>query len=491
VKSSFLRGIALLTFIGAVASIIFAGSGGAVSPVAGVGCATDGGISGRGATFATQAQAAFARGFRDDVCGAISTDPKTFDGNTMVAYNYTGAVATGSGAGRVAASCRTDAFGGTDGPYTVAQLAQMNGAKGATGGCPAANGTPFQPLTAPWPAAADADNVPVMSFPVTGSSVAILARIPAASCVGAAPTALQFTTAMVSGLMGGDIANWNDARLRTGGLNANLANCNIPVVRVVRQDNSGTTQIVKNYFKNADPNRTGQATCSAGQTWTSLQTGANNQNWPGATAGAVQGDGSTAYTVLGGCTSVVTANTADGPPASGNPALINRCKATVGCVSYADLADALSSFTGAGNIRASVRNATDTAFQAPQFNSFKSNCSFTALSLPGGGTQQEAVGLGADTWAQDNPGTIYSDPTFKGAGYPICGLTFVLVYRDLNNGAVSNAVSRLTANQRRTLYAYITYSLSSTAQDRVANAKYATLPPSWLPLLVAGFQEAF
>src|SRR5262245_22868048 len=110
-------------------AIALATSGGAAVPAAGVNCqGTDGKFSGRGATFQKRAMDAFIAGYTADVCGNVSD---TFSGNDMVSYNVydgvTAPVLTGSGFGRKAMICRTDAFGGTDGPYNNAQLAALNG----------------------------------------------------------------------------------------------------------------------------------------------------------------------------------------------------------------------------------------------------------------------------------------------------------------------------------------------------------------------------
>jgi hypothetical protein len=52
-------------------------------------------------------------------------------------------------------------------------------------------------------------------------------------------------------------------------------------------------------------------------------------------------------------------------------------------------------------------------------------------------------------------------------------------------------MSRLTADQRRTLYSFWTFVLSSTAQETLSSIDYAALPASWLGTLREGFQENF
>lgn len=476
-----------LGLVGAVvAAVVFATAGGAAVPPAGVNCSADGKISGRGATFATRAWVAFSAGFQDDVCGSVPDA----QGNTMVLYNNPTANAggsglTGSGKGQEATSCRSDAFGGTDIPYDQATLATLNGAPGSiAAGCAAFQtyNAFYEPNPSPYPDAADIA-APVMSFPIAGSSIVVSVNLTAGDCGGSAPGALTFTSEIVSKLFGGDITNWNDAALRptVDGIvrNSGLANCNVPVERVVRLDRSGTTQIFKNYLQRADTTRTG-ATCQPATQWSTFAQDANNTAWPDGvgtcsplTRGYVNGNTG----VLGTCAGT-----------SGQPA-------NPGAVCYADLADQVSG-SYPNLIRSTLRNATDTTFVSAQSGTSRANCNFASISPPGGGTAG-AVGLNTggnpDNWAIDGPVGNRGDITFRGTGYPICGLTFAFVYTGLNNGAVANAISRLTANQRRTLYSYMSYILSSGGQARLTinNVNYQSMPTALRDTLRTGFQNNY
>jgi len=121
--------------------------------------------------------------------------------------------------------------------------------------------------------------------------------------------------------------------------------------------------------------------------------------------------------------------------------------------------------------------------------SSRANCNFGTLSLPGN-TFDENVGLSnADNWAIDNPAGNRGDATFKGTLYPICGVTFDLVYIDLdNNAAANNSMTRLNADQRRTLYSYMLYILSSAGQNRLSTANYNGLP---LDGVINNFRSGF
>jgi ABC-type phosphate transport system substrate-binding protein len=452
--------------------------------------ASDGKISGRGGTGESVAQEHLAQTYRDDFCGATGSgsSEKGEAGNTMVAYDYPGAEkakATGSGVAVSVASCRTDAFAGTGLPYNKKQLEEMNGAPGVTGGCGIDSGTekvfvpPFQPNSpTEWPGKEDVAGK-VMSFPITGYAVSVPVHLTTASCPGGAPTSLSFTPKELSRILGGDAKEWTEKELTE--TNSELSKCaGAKITRVVRFDNSGDTSILKSYLARADNARTG-AECfelnkeGKTRTWEEYNTSPNTE-WPG--KGKEVGK-------EGSCSAITTA------AASGGPALVKKLAETEAGVGYVDLADGISEEAKkAGLILASVQNATKTSFQAPNAEK-AANCDFKALSLPGV-TATESVGLNPnESWATDNADGNHGNATDLGAKYPICGLNWDLVYSGLDNGAVASPISRLSADQRRTLYSYFTFILSSAGQETLSSVHYASLPISWLGTLREGFQSNF
>lgn len=430
------------------------------------GTACSAAINGRGATFQTNAEIAFGIGFNNDVCSGTAVLDVDSTHNNF--YNYPASTGfTGSGNGQKAASCRTDAFAGTDIPYNLATLAQLNGAPGSTGGCNISFTPPNSPNVPPFPDASDTQ-AQVMTFPVAAGAVGVGYDLSKRICGGTNPGTIKLTGKMVSLLAGGDIGNWNDPRLRQGGLNPHLASCDRGVTRVVRLDKSGTTQIYKNYLQNVDPNRSG-AVCAAGNGWTFYAQDANNQTWP---------EGS-------GCSDLTR------PATSGNAAVVGLCKTTAGAVCYGDIADfALQNLKSV-----KVRSAT-AGYVPPLVNNpntgqkTQSNCSTADASLPGT-TASDAVGLNAtDTWATDNPSGNHGDFTDTGPKYPICGITFALVYTGLSSSP-PNAISRLSLDQRQTLYDFFSYVLSSTGQAHLGENYYAPIASAWQTKLLAGFQANF
>jgi ABC-type phosphate transport system substrate-binding protein len=456
----------------ALANLMLADVSSAAVPPTGLNCvASDGKISGRGASIQAHAETAFAEAYRDDFCGGTPNLPADPAGNTMAAYNYPAAEigsGTGSGAGLKAASCRTDAYAGVSVPYTEAQWKELNETPGKEGPCNITFEPPFQPGPKPWPNASDiAANV--MSLPVVGAAVTIDVNLTAANCEGTAPTSLSFTPKEASRIFGGTVATWNDSELVA--TNPSLAKCTVPVARVVRIDSAGMTEILKAYLVRVDNERAGQK-CAEAKKWSAYQK--TNTEWPGKQKPGEEGT----------CSSITTAAT------SGGPADVKKIEETEGGVGYNDLADA----AGHAFIIANVQNATATSFQAPNAGK-AANCTFSVLSLPGS-SASDAVGLDPEDNYATNNEEVNKNPTHQnatdlGSKYPICGIVFDLVYTGLDNGAVANADSRLTADQRRTLYSYFSFVLSSTAQEKLGSIDYSPLPTSWLPTLREGFQTNF
>jgi ABC-type phosphate transport system substrate-binding protein len=479
-----LRPRALLVGLGVLgccllANLVLAEASSAAVPPTGNNCvANDGKISGRGASYQAHAEAFFAELYAQDFCGNTPKEPADVAGNTMLAYNYPAAEAasaTGASAGLKAASCRTDAYAGDSLPYTEAQLAELNGVPGKTGGCSLAFDPPFQPQVEgnKYPNAADIQ-ASIMSFPVAGSSVALPVNLTNAVCTagtGKAPTSLNFNAKEVSRIFGGDAAKWNDPELVAN--NPLLANCEGAITRVVRFDSAGTTEIFKAYLVRAENERS-SATCAVGKKWSNYTK--TNTEWPGKQSPGTEGT----------CSTITTA------PKSGGPEEVKKIEETPNGIGYADLPDAAA---GKVPITPSVQNATATSYQGPNIGE-AANCNYSVLTLPGG-SPEDYVGLDTeDNWStnnQENPGAPpnHQNATDLGSKYPICGITFDLVYTGLDNGAVPNAIAPLTADQRRTLYSYFTFVLSSTAQSKLSSINYAPLPTAWLGPLTEGFQANF
>jgi ABC-type phosphate transport system substrate-binding protein len=556
-----------LAALGVVGCLAFPAISNAAPPTqGGINCQNDGHIDGRGSTLQDNLQElVWNKTFQNDVCGPLpnstagnSTLPDgatvTLPGQTMIAYNYGSAFTTnktGSGAGILGAECRTDAFWGTDVPYSSSQYTTMQGGGETTTTCSSLNGVLTPPFTpnGTFPAAGDntAAGVPstgpsVMSFPVAAAAVNIMINLGTAAgcslnqtvntqqinpsgCTASPPIVsgcpsggLEFTGQQISEIMGGDVTNWDQlsSAAPTPGVyglasespaDDGLATCNLPLVRVVRKDNSGTTNILQNYLidtdnaRNTGPETTQQCpgtvagtpgtAASPPETWSLYQAwpGGSNASWPGFPNNP-SGPG-------GG---EPTANTADGTcsnlfydASSGGPGLFAALQGVSGGVGYLDLSDAVD---GSENqLTIPVQSPTllsgDGSSYQPAQSGAGANC-VVGTALPAGGPTP-AVGLKTtDDWANNN-GTNHDNIANFGSKYPLCGLTWQLVYTQEDGGGTEGAgpVSTLSSDQRQTLYSYINYELGSTAQGYLSKNNYAPLPATWIPTLVSGFQAQF
>jgi ABC-type phosphate transport system substrate-binding protein len=539
-KFSRARAVALALGVGALGSLAtapasFAAGAGPHPPAVGTNCQTDGKISGAGSTFqANELTNALIYGFQQDICGPVgtatnlnsawgTTDPSIYTATVkgvatpvsgMATYNYIlgGVTAkSGSGAGLNRISCRTDAFGGSDLPYTAANLTAMNGAPGLeTGGvAPNYNCTtnlnlaavppPFGPVTASYPNTADAV-ANVMNFPIGGGAVAAVVNMHGV-CTGGTPTTINITSQEFNFIWQGKINQWNDPALVATNPILSTDSCSGNIQRVVRQDNSGTTGLM---FQDLGAGESGTAgidtgTLCDGQTW-SHYFGLNpNTSWP---LGCADGTGNIALPPVNG-------------GVSGSPTLITKLEGTPGGIGYAELG--LWGTLPAGDVFAGVESQAATAangltnntppvasFIAAGASGASSNCSIGVLNLPGTHTANEAVGLGVDNYASDQTvANNHENITYSGPGYPVCGLTFDLVYTGMHNetgeaapvtGAsltVQGPEIGTTNDQLRTLYSFFTYVFSPLGQSYLDQATYDELPGAWLLPLRQGFQNNF
>jgi ABC-type phosphate transport system substrate-binding protein len=511
-----------------VLALVFAGSGAAGVP-AGQACNTDGQVNGGGATLQVAAQQIWIQGYTNDICGTVgpggplAANPGVTD-NTAVFYNGTNTLQNppqtlmtpnGSGAGRQGLSCRAWLYGGSDTPYDEATLTQLDGNPGkADGGlwygdaggpaeCPdnSTNHWSSQPYQNPFyggpgdtypfigaSQAASDQPATMMSFPVTGTAVAIGAYFGVSGTDShGCPAAPTITNAQMSSLFNGTFTNWP----QLGGAFTNCfsgpsGSTPLPITRVVRQDSSGTTQNFKNYLQAIDPSTVPAcATGTGAASWTTLFSNSNNTVWPG------QG---------GGTCSPIQRGT-DATNLQGNLGVLDFCAGgqngaakIVGAVCYADLPDFENPFyqavTGFDTVK--LPNPSTGLFVNP-FNGSRARCDYSGVATPGG-TNDGAVGLSpGDNWGIDNSPS-HADLGNQGNGWPICAMTWDLVYSGTSQdpSVATNPFRNPAVNNdmRRTLYSYMLYILGAGQQDPTSDF-YQSLPQGLLNSEIAGFQAHY
>jgi hypothetical protein len=494
-KATRLRAFALALGIGALGSLAMAPASLAATgtPVAGANCqAQDGKISGRGSTLQLWLQYDLMANYASDICGYVQpdatatggdqTDPgaalytltngTTYAQNWMTQYNSTSAqqlgasgadAAIGSGAGETAIGCFAEAFAGTDIPVTTTQLGNIDNGTYTTGtGNPVSNTesngkfcnpvsstlgqlvTPFTPQpTFPNPGDSATFSSGVMLFPIGVSAVSNFANLPS-TCVPSG--GLHLTNADEENIWGGTYTNWDqvtDAGI-VAGSTCTTAGGGLAITRVVRNDNSGTTQSVDNYL--ADISNDGATGICATNTNTNAASWKQMQNNQSTTPPATDVEWPSGT----GCSTL----TNSGSP--GGPSLIGDVETTNGAIGYADLADAendTNQFKSkiSGNVIAEFQvqaSNSATNFQSPRAGT-ASNCS-PSDSLPGGGSDNAMVGLASGGWDLTPESTPNGGPddigyAREGSAYPICSLTWDFVWTS-DDGDVNNGFTPAPAN---------------------------------------------
>ncbi len=406
-------------------------------------------------------------------------------GDGMIAYNdqvdqVNGL--TGSGYGQTAIWCRSDAFGGTDIPVTSAQLNDINTVLPSQGTTNQALGKPCDPATLKQPFAPTAgtggasggypnlgDVTPanssnglatgVMLFPIGGSAVAIAANLKGTVCQPPNPAAFQLKTSDMSAIWSGNDLTWNQVATAdtTAGFPAGCAGgAAVPIVRVVRADNSGTVQSFLNYLNDATggastaPCGTASPTASFAQMQANQGAALGNSdvNWPnGPQNGSVNpadvlGTGGFLYPATATCSAVEDSAF----KISGGPALIYQLEQTVGAIGFADYADMKNDPANlVGLTTAKIQNfpTTTTTYQTANSGS-ASNCNFSNATLPGGGGSG-AVQLNGADWNLDSGTSDDVSWTHQSGSYPICSLTWDFVWAGID-GNPSNTIVTPSVN---------------------------------------------
>jgi ABC-type phosphate transport system substrate-binding protein len=426
-------------------------------------------ITGRGASFARDAHNVFINNFEPIYCGGAPSPAVTYE-------------ALGSGAGRLAVKVRNDAprFGMSDEPPTPTEVAQME------------LGTGSEP---PESDVNDADNGLIHVVPAAVGAVAPLVNFPDGCDVAELPEAARtpeqnldsdatqddvmrvlFTKAQFESIWAKAPASdaWHEVFPDLAG----DADCEEPIIRVVRFDDSGTSFAFKDYLNAID----------GGEGWlTTYVAGANKtREWPGAVfgpradcAGTPNGPGSQEDAIdqlTSGCS-------------NGNGSLVAKLVATDGSVGYSDISTARSNspslaITPEANDNdtywTQIQNGSN-AFTEPTSspNGFRTdgpkgaNCSTTTFTgIPA--AEEGTLGDWSKTSGVNAP-----------AGFGICTLTYGLVFDDNADVWGSSPAEEAKA---RTVKDYWENVLSTPAQAALFPNDYAPLPAAILSMARDGIE---
>jgi hypothetical protein len=442
-------------------------------------------ILGRGASFARDAHTQFNTAFKLAYCPPGSID---------VAYDP-----AGSGGGRLAVKVRNDTprFGMTDDPPSATEIEQINAGTG--------NNAPNTDTIA-------TDNGKVHVIPAAVGAVAPLVNFPNGCDAGLlndpyrtvtkqelidfpnrkALLRVRFTKEQfekvwaqgdVAGTPSAPYVNWDDVFPELVG----DPECDVPVIRVVRFDESGTTFAFKDYLRTIAPGR-GWTTKYAKDTASIL-----TREWPG----AEYGTGGFCGTTAGPGKLADSADHLTSGCGSGNQFLVPRLVEVDGSVGYSDIATARNNSTSLAITTTSgttqpdkywtqVQNGSITVGSAAEtqgqgFTEPTSNPEGFRNDKPRGAncTTTTFLNVPATTFGNWSPATGVN----SASGFGICTLTYGLVFDD--NAAVWGTGGSEQA-QARTVKDYWETIVGVGQGATLTGADYAPLPADILAISKAG-----
>ena len=450
-------------------------------------------VVGRGASFARDAHGVFKLDFENRFCA----------GGPKVDYE-----ALGSGAGREVVGARRGAnasgansrnpvprFGMTDEPPSTTEVNQINMGTDTVGDEDRIHVIP----------AAVGAVAPLVNFP-NNCDVNLLnaenktaeqgtAEIPAGT-VRVRFTKAKFEAAWAK-VSGAD--NWTQLFPEL----AQDADCNVPIIRVVRFDESGTSFSFKDYLDTINPARGWLTTFASGPNGT--------RDWPGAKFG-VRNDpadpcpaSSTGAVPSGPGMEANAIDTLTSGCSNGNGSLVSKLIGTDGSIGYSDISTAR---TASPSLAITPRTTATSTFdndtywtQVPNGSGCTNRRSCTS---PAGSTFTEPT-ASPNGFRTDGPrGANCQSTTFTNVpastlgdfsqasgvnaptGYGICTLTYGLLFDDYKRAYALQPNQAAEEQKARTVKDYWTDIVSPGGQGVLFSQDYAPLPPSILTTAAAG-----
>jgi ABC-type phosphate transport system substrate-binding protein len=448
-------------------------------------------IIGRGASFARDAhQKVFIPRFTNSYC---------FGSSASVTYD-----AAGSGAGRTSVKVRNDTprFGMSDEPPTPLEIEQMNA---GTTGDPAADTVHTDDGKIHVVPAAVGTVAPLVNFPDSCNAKLLGAefRTVTEAEITSTPAKeallrVRFPKALFEKVWAGESSfnNWTEAFPEL----AADSDCNVPIIRVVRFDESGTSFAFKDELNALNGSRkwlTDYSFVAPGLT----------RNWPNAAAFGPRedcpkvesppGSGTMIYPSGPGADS--TEPTSAGPDqltsgcANGNGALVTKLTNTDGSIGYSDVSTArTASPTLAVNPAPSVMAPPDKFWTQLQDGTTPTPVWREPTEDPNGFRTDGVTGANcAHATFKNVPETSYGDWS-KTSGvnsvgaFAICTMTYGLVFDD--NADVWGVTASEEA-KARTVKDYWENVLSDGSQALLSSKDYSELPSDILAISRAGIGE--
>jgi ABC-type phosphate transport system substrate-binding protein len=296
---------------------------------------------------------------------------------------------------------------------------------------------------------------------------------PAAANAAPFDDRVRFTRSQVEAIFAGDagFTNWKDVFPTL----ASDADCNVPITRVVRFDDSGTTFSLKGYLDNIN----------SGRGWHTTYNTPDTRTWPNASlvaradcGGATGPQGNAGSPLTSGCS-------------NGNGALLDKLKTIDGGIGYSDVATARSRGFDIATTSTPASRDDDqfwTQGQNPSNNWTEATLDPNGFKTTGGrgancesatitGAPSSTLGDWSNTEAWDS----------NNGAYVICTLTYELAFDDnLPPYSLQGCGTSCEEQKARSVKDYLGAIVSDGGQETLGPEDYAPLPQNILDISRTG-----
>jgi ABC-type phosphate transport system substrate-binding protein len=454
-----------LAFIASVAALAVTASPGQANFTTGKCLGTA--ISGRGASFQTTAQTNWIANFQNVFCADVGTFPSvTYTGSGSGSGLQVMGRRTGTNADGSQSRNQPERYAASDDPPDSTTISQINQGTDATGDegtihvIPVAAGATTVDVNFP-------DNCDRSLLPDANETD------PGAANASPFDDRVRFTRSQLEHIYAGDsgFTNWTDVFPTL----ASDPDCNVPITRVVRFDDSGTTFVMKDWLDKVNP----------GRGWQTTYITPDTRTWPNASVGP-RADCGGANGPQGNAGSPLTSACSNG-----NGALLDKLSTVDGGIGYSDVATA----RGRGyDIALSPPAASrdDDKFWTQVQN--PNNVYTEPTTDPNGFTTTGTHGANCTNAQFTNvpSSTLGSWFTTSGSdstngSYTICNLTYDLAWDDYKGPySLQGCGDSCEEQKARSVKDYLSSIVSDPGQDLLASKDYAPLEESILNISRTG-----
>jgi ABC-type phosphate transport system substrate-binding protein len=292
------------------------------------------------------------------------------------------------------------------------------------------------------------------TIPVVQLAIAVIVNLPS-GCTAtstAAPGRLVLNNSTLEGIFQGTINTWSQIKDDGDALSGESCNTSTPITRVAREDQAGTTHILKRYLNLIDSESFPLEGGGTGS-WNAISEGALNTTWPQGSVAVVK------------------------PKSKGDAEEAAKVAATPGSIGYGNLAEirSTSDFSGSGGGPTTARFWVEL-----QHSSKKGKVTYSDPST--NGDVAEVGNANCNKTAYTNGSSSFPPPAITAPWnevttettekeYTLCGFSYVLAFTSYSAYPGTTQVEATTVNN------YLRFVVDKKGgQAAIANHDYLALP---------------